>query len=74
VSEYPLAINDAEIRRYALMAKHARTSEAELWAKAGKGPGATVGDIGCGPAAVSTGQAPARGDAAGGQHRHLDGG
>jgi SAM-dependent methyltransferase len=53
MSEYALALSDAEIRRYTIMAERARASEAELWEQAGIGPGATIGDIGCGPAAVS---------------------
>jgi SAM-dependent methyltransferase len=53
MTEYALTISDAEVRRYTMMAEHARASEAELWEQAGIGPGAVVGDIGCGPAAVS---------------------
>ena len=53
MSEYALALSDAEIRRYTMMAERARTTEAEMWEQAGIGPGAVIGDIGCGPAAVS---------------------
>jgi ubiquinone/menaquinone biosynthesis C-methylase UbiE len=53
VSEYALTVSDEEIRRYMLMAERARATEAELWERAGIVPGATVGDVGCGPAAVS---------------------
>src|SRR5271156_1062564 len=53
MSEYALALSDAEIRRYTMMAERARATEAEMWDQAGIGPGAVIGDIGCGPAAVS---------------------
>ena len=53
MSDYALAISEAEIRRYLMMAERARAAEAELWELAGVAPGATVADVGCGPAAVS---------------------
>lgn len=53
MTEYTLAVTAPEIRRYRLMAERARTEEAELWSRAGIGPGAVVADVGCGPAAVS---------------------
>ncbi len=49
MSDYALALSDAEIRRYTMMAEGARASEAELWEQAGIGPGAAIGDIGCAP-------------------------
>ena len=65
MSEYTLAISEPEIRRYQLMAATAQQSEADLWRQAGITPGATVGDIGCGPAAMSV--LLARTDAPGGR-------
>ncbi|HEY7145860.1 MAG TPA: methyltransferase domain-containing protein [Streptosporangiaceae bacterium] len=53
MSEYSLAISEAEIRRYMMMAERAQASEAALWQSAGIVPGAVVADVGCGPAAVS---------------------
>lgn len=53
MTDYSLAISDPEIRRYQLMAERAQVVEAELWRQAGIVPGATVADVGCGPAAVS---------------------
>jgi SAM-dependent methyltransferase len=53
VVEYTLALNDAEVARYRYMAERAREAETDDWADAGVVPGATVADIGCGPAAVS---------------------
>ena len=46
-------ISAPEVRRYQLMAERAQVVEAELWHQAGIVPGATVVDVGCGPAAVS---------------------
>ncbi len=60
MSEYALALSGAEVRRYAMMAEHARASEAELRERAGVRPGAAIGDIGCGPAAVSVRPASVR--------------
>ncbi|HET7311441.1 MAG TPA: methyltransferase domain-containing protein [Mycobacteriales bacterium] len=53
MTDYALTISDAEIRRYQLMAEKAQAVEAQLWESAGIIPGATVVDVGCGPAAVS---------------------
>jgi SAM-dependent methyltransferase len=53
MTEYTLDVSAPEIRRYRLMAERARTDEAELWRRAGIGPGAVVADVGSGPAAVS---------------------
>lgn len=63
---YALALDEAEVARYRMMAAHARGAEADLWRRAGVLPGARVADVGCGPGAVlavlaeevgSTGQA-----------------
>lgn len=51
--DYSLAISDTEIRRYQFMAERAQVVEADLWQLAGVVPGATVADVGCGPAAVA---------------------
>lgn len=51
--DYVLAVSEEEVQRYRFMAEHARTDEAELWRRAGIRLGATVADVGCGPAAVS---------------------
>ena len=53
MSGYSLAMSDAEIRRYQLMAERAHLAEAPLWRQAGIVPGAIVADVGCGPAAIS---------------------
>ena len=53
MSDYALAISEAEIRRYQLMADRARVVEEDLWRQAGVTPGGTVADVGCGPAAMS---------------------
>jgi precorrin-6B methylase 2 len=50
---YALAVSDAEVGRYQMMARHAVTAEAAQLAAAGIVAGATVADIGCGPAAFS---------------------
>jgi SAM-dependent methyltransferase len=46
-------MSDAEVARYRRMAENARAAELDDWVNAGIVPGATVADIGCGPAAVS---------------------
>jgi SAM-dependent methyltransferase len=51
-TEYTLQLSDVEIQRYRFMAETARATEAELWRRAGLGPGARVADIGCGPGAL----------------------
>ncbi len=53
VSEYTLALSEAEIGRYQKMARQAVAREASQLAAAGVVTGATVADIGCGPAAMS---------------------
>src|SRR4051812_17290419 len=53
MSEYTLVISEAEVGRYLFMAEMAHQSEATYWAEAGIVPGATVADVGCGPAAMS---------------------
>jgi precorrin-6B methylase 2 len=53
MTKYSLAISDAEVRRYRMMADRAQMAEADLWREAGIGPGAIVADVGCGPAAMS---------------------
>jgi SAM-dependent methyltransferase len=50
--EYALRPSEAEVERYALMARAARESETDLWAAAGILPGASVADVGCGPGAL----------------------
>jgi SAM-dependent methyltransferase len=58
---YALQLDEAEVRRYRLMAEQARAAEADLWELAGIGPGARVADVGCGPGALL----PALSDAVG---------
>ncbi|MDX6284553.1 MAG: hypothetical protein QOG53_38 [Frankiales bacterium] len=53
MSEYTLVISDIEVSRYRFMAERAQALEADHWTAAGIVPGATVADIGCGPAAMS---------------------
>ncbi|MGY1810020.1 methyltransferase domain-containing protein [Blastococcus sp. SYSU D00669] len=53
MTDYALAVSEAEIRRYRYMAELARHDEAEHWRRAGIGLGAVVADVGCGPAAVA---------------------
>ncbi len=53
MSEYTLALSEAEIGRYQKMARQAVAREASQLAAAGVVTGATVADIGCGPAAMS---------------------
>jgi FkbM family methyltransferase len=53
VSDYSLAVNETEIRRYTMMAERAQASESHLWETAGIVSGAVVADVGCGPAAVA---------------------
>jgi SAM-dependent methyltransferase len=69
--DYALALSDMELQRYALMARMARESESELWSQAGMVPGASVGDIGCGPGALFAALVDAVGD--GGRVRGVDG-
>jgi precorrin-6B methylase 2 len=53
MSDYALAISDAEVARYRMMAASALLLEAEQLRAAGVVEGAIVADIGCGPAAMS---------------------
>ncbi len=53
MSEYTLALSEAEIGRYQMMARSAVGREGSQLAAAGVVAGATVADIGCGPAAMS---------------------
>jgi SAM-dependent methyltransferase len=53
MTDYALEVTDAEIRRYRMMAGRARADEAGFWRSAGIVPGATVADVGCGPAAIA---------------------
>lgn len=53
MAEYALAISDAELARYRMMAEAAVTDEAAEFAAAGIRAGATVADVGAGPAAMS---------------------
>lgn len=50
---YALTVSAVEVGRYRGMAERARIQEAGLWSRAGIVSGGVVGDIGCGPAAVS---------------------
>jgi ubiquinone/menaquinone biosynthesis C-methylase UbiE len=49
---YSLALSDAEVARYRMMASIARATEADTWTRAGIVPGARVADVGCGPGLV----------------------
>ena len=53
MTRYTLAISDAEVRRYMLMAERSRKTDGVHWQRAGIVPGAVVADVGCGPAATS---------------------
>jgi SAM-dependent methyltransferase len=53
MADYTLAVSEAEIARYRLMAQTALAGESGQLALAGVGTGATVADVGCGPAAMS---------------------
>jgi SAM-dependent methyltransferase len=66
--DYALQLTEAELERYAMMAEHARASEADLWRAAGFAAGASVADVGCGPGALF----PAVVDAVG-EHGHVTG-
>jgi ubiquinone/menaquinone biosynthesis C-methylase UbiE len=50
---YSLALSDAEVARYRMMASIARELEAEAWTAAGIVAGARVADVGCGPGLVT---------------------
>jgi len=53
MSDYALAISDAEVARYRMMAANAMLLEAPQLRAAGVVEGAVVADVGCGPAAMS---------------------
>lgn len=53
MTDYVLAVDEAEVHRYRFMAERARAAESGFWQRAGIGPGAVVADVGCGPAAVA---------------------
>lgn len=53
MADYTLAVSDAEIARYRMMAQHALAGESRQLALAGITEGAVVADVGCGPAAMS---------------------
>ena len=53
MSDYALALSDAEVARYRFMAQEAARDEADQWAAAGVVEGAQVADVGCGPGAMS---------------------
>ncbi len=62
MDDYTLVVTEAELTRYRMMAEAARTEESDVWTGAGIVPGAVVGDIGCGPAAVAVVMADLVGD------------
>jgi ubiquinone/menaquinone biosynthesis C-methylase UbiE len=53
MADYTLAVTEAEIARYRLMAQFALAGEARQLGLAGITAGAVVADVGCGPAAMS---------------------
>lgn len=53
MADYTLAVSDAEVARYRMMAQHALARESEQLVLAGVTDGAVVADVGCGPAAMS---------------------
>ena len=53
MADYTLAVSEAEIARYRLMAQTALAEEGRQLALAGITAGAVVADVGCGPAAMS---------------------
>jgi len=53
MADYTLAVSEAEIARYRLMAQHALAGESRQLDLAGIVDGAVVADVGCGPAAMS---------------------
>lgn len=53
MADYTLALSEAEIARYRLMAQHALAGESRQFELAGIAEGAVVADVGCGPAAMS---------------------
>lgn len=53
MASYALKLDDEEVRRYRTMAQAAVAVERDLWEAAGIRRAAAVGDVGCGPGAVS---------------------
>ncbi len=53
MADYTLAVSDEEIARYRFMAQVALAGEQAELGLAGIAPGSVVGDVGCGPAAMS---------------------
>jgi len=53
MADYALAVSDVEIARYRMMAQSAVETESDRWVFAGVLAGATVADVGCGPAVIS---------------------
>lgn len=53
MADYTLAVSEAEIARYRLMAQRALADETRQLALAGVAEGAVIADVGCGPAAMS---------------------
>jgi len=53
MADYTLAVSEAEIARYRLMAQRALADETRQLALAGVATGAVIADVGCGPAAMS---------------------
>jgi ubiquinone/menaquinone biosynthesis C-methylase UbiE len=53
MADYTLAVSEAEIARYRMMAQQALAGETRQLALAGVDQGAVVADVGCGPAAMS---------------------
>src|SRR3954471_21474718 len=53
MADYTLAMSDAEVARYRMMAASALRLETAQLRAAGVVPGAVVADVGCGPAAMT---------------------
>jgi hypothetical protein len=51
MSDYALVVSDSEISRYTMMAERAKAFAAYLWDRVGIVTGATIADVGGGPAA-----------------------
>lgn len=53
MAEYALAVDEAALRRFLLVAEEARQAERHQWAEAGIVNGAAIADAGCGPGAIT---------------------
>jgi SAM-dependent methyltransferase len=53
MADYTLVISEVELARYRMMAERALEYEVDEMRVAGIGPGLTIADVGCGPAAMS---------------------